>query len=106
MFCVGSAIGSAEKGMFLQYRPRMPLLRPRPTTAPRLCAHIRDVALERGGRRCALCGSSRRLELHHRPRIADDDDPYRHAGHETAEDLTLLCFWCHDLFTAAQMWLR
>ena len=48
----------------------------------------RDMALERDGRRCRLCNSKDRLEVHHRT--------YKRRGNEKLDDLTTLCNKCHS----------
>lgn len=51
---------------------------------------IREVALDFYGRSCALCGSTRRIEVHHRT--------YERRGRELLSDLTVLCDDCHARF--------
>lgn len=48
---------------------------------------VRNAALARDGARCVLCGSCRRLEVHH--------INYASIGHETSDDLLTLCDKCH-----------
>jgi hypothetical protein len=47
-------------------------------------------ALVRDGWRCRVCNSSRSLVVHHRS--------YARRGHERVQDLTVLCWQCHELF--------
>ena len=49
---------------------------------------VRRIALHHSGRKCALCGSQRNLEVHHRN--------YEALFEETLEDLTVLCRGCHS----------
>jgi hypothetical protein len=49
---------------------------------------IRQMALERDGKKCTRCGSTHRLQAHH--------VTYRRRGHEKVKDLTTLCSDCHD----------
>lgn len=51
----------------------------------------RQEAIMRDGFRCRICNSEKNLTVHHRvyPKIL---------GTEPIEDLTTLCFRCHDLF--------
>lgn len=51
---------------------------------------VREEALERAGHRCQLCGSQRRLEVHHRT--------YERLFDELPEDLIVLCRHCHAKF--------
>lgn len=51
---------------------------------------VREAALTRAMRRCQLCNSDRSLEVHHRT--------YERLGAERADDLTVLCSSCHELF--------
>ena len=44
---------------------------------------------ERDGNRCARCGSSRNLHVHHRIRRS-------HGGQDISENLITLCAECHD----------
>lgn len=48
------------------------------------------MALERDGRRCRLCNSKERLEVHHRT--------YKRRGNEKLDDLTTLCHRCHATY--------
>lgn len=57
----------------------------------------RQRAIERAGRRCQVCGERKRLQVHH--------VSYDHLGCERDEDLTALCWWCHQWATW-RMWLR
>ena len=52
--------------------------------------HKREKALRRAGRRCQVCNSPSRLELHHRD--------YSNLFHERNEDLIVLCHTCHAMF--------
>lgn len=45
-------------------------------------------AIKEHGGRCAVCGTSNRLQVHHKH--------YRTLGHEGKEDLEVLCFGCHS----------
>jgi 5-methylcytosine-specific restriction endonuclease McrA len=47
----------------------------------------RQRALKLAGNRCQVCGSTKRLEVHH--------VTYANLGHELDSDLTVLCWWCH-----------
>ncbi len=47
----------------------------------------RELALEYYGRKCCLCNSSERLNVHHRT--------YERRGHERLADLIVLCRDCH-----------
>lgn len=49
---------------------------------------IREWALERAERRCQLCNSGKKLNVHHRS--------YDRLGHEWPADLTVLCHSCHE----------
>jgi hypothetical protein len=51
---------------------------------------VRDAAIERANRRCALCNSEVNLHVHHRT--------YERLGRELPGDLTVLCSACHDKF--------
>lgn len=51
-----------------------------------LAALVKD----RAGRKCQLCGSPERLEVHHRT--------YERLGREQMQDLTCLCNLCHSAF--------
>jgi hypothetical protein len=51
---------------------------------------VRDAAIERANRRCALCNSGVNLHVHHRT--------YDRLGRELPGDLTVLCSACHDRF--------
>ena len=48
---------------------------------------LREEAWRYYGRSCVLCGSTERLEVHHRS--------YRNRGSETMADLIVLCHRCH-----------
>lgn len=50
----------------------------------------REMAFVAKGRRCALCNSPERLNVHHRV--------YRGRGIEHVDDLTVLCRDCHQAF--------
>lgn len=50
----------------------------------------RQRALERADRRCQLCGSSERLEVHH--------NTYANRGNEHDSDVFVLCDPCHEAF--------
>src|SRR5574338_334064 len=53
-----------------------------------------DAAKERAGYRCQICNRHKgavQLEAHHRT--------YERLGHERAEDITVLCRDCHELYT-------
>lgn len=50
----------------------------------------RQRALERADRRCQLCGSSERLEVHH--------NTYANRGNEHDSDVIVLCDPCHEAF--------
>lgn len=52
-----------------------------------------ETAKKRAGERCQVCNRSRRevqLDTHHRT--------YENLGHETRQDLIVLCHDCHELF--------
>lgn len=49
-------------------------------------------AKERAGWRCQLCNSKHRLEVHHRT--------YERVGREEDTDLTVLCYYCHEMYEA------
>jgi hypothetical protein len=51
---------------------------------------VRDAAIERANRRCALCNSDVNLHVHHRT--------YERLGRELPGDLTMLCSACHEKF--------
>ncbi len=53
---------------------------------------LRELALEHYGRSCALCGSDKKLNVHHRT--------YKRLGSERLGDLTILCRDCHARFHA------
>jgi hypothetical protein len=53
---------------------------------------LREKIKRRDGGRCRLCGGSDDLHVHHRS--------YEHFGNEHPSDLTTLCRWCHELYTA------
>ncbi len=53
---------------------------------------LREYALERDGRRCRICNSSKFVQVHHRKYP-------KNWGEETVEDLTSLCDDCHGLFS-------
>lgn len=48
----------------------------------------RLLALEHYGNRCSICGSSERLQVHHKH--------YSSLKHETMADLQVLCVGCHE----------
>ncbi|PLS85251.1 MAG: hypothetical protein CYG60_13590 [Actinobacteria bacterium] len=50
----------------------------------------RNRALLQADNRCRICGSTQRLEVHHRT--------YERLGHELLSDLVVLCRRCHQLF--------
>src|SRR3990167_6682566 len=50
----------------------------------------RNEALAAAGRRCKVCNTPKRLDVHHRT--------YGRFRHEAPGDLTVLCRACHDLF--------
>jgi len=50
----------------------------------------RRAALKAAGRRCQICNSPKRLDVHHRT--------YKRFGQERPGDLTVLCRSCHDLY--------
>lgn len=52
----------------------------------------REAALERCGRKCQLCSSTLRLNVHH--------NTYERLGEELDVDLTVLCRRCHEAFHA------
>lgn len=52
----------------------------------------RAVALDAAGRRCQLCNSPERLQVHHRT--------YERRGEELPSDLIVLCNSCHSTFHA------
>lgn len=54
----------------------------------------RDSRIRDFGERCAVCCSSQGLEVHHRT--------YQNLGREKAQDLTVLCRECHELFHKAK----
>jgi 5-methylcytosine-specific restriction endonuclease McrA len=81
----GNVLEVVRPGSFQRPKSRRAILR-----AQRYGAYwriIRQAALERDGRRCACCGSKKRLEVHHLT--------YERAGHELLEDLVTLCQRCH-----------
>lgn len=47
-------------------------------------------ALQRAGRRCAVCGSRGQLHVHH--------NTYENLGRELPEDLCVLCSRCHEVY--------
>ncbi len=49
---------------------------------------IRQMALDRDGHRCVECGSTERLQVHHKT--------YRRRGWEKRKDLVTLCKPCHE----------
>jgi hypothetical protein len=53
---------------------------------------LRQRAIERDGKRCRICNSNKRLEVHHRVYVWD-------VNHDPIDDLTTLCYRCHKLFT-------
>lgn len=56
----------------------------------------RKARLEIDKYQCRICGSTERLEVHHKP------SSYSRLGHESVEDdLTTLCKLCHDINTDA-----
>ncbi len=48
---------------------------------------VRAAALDRAGHRCADCGATKRLEVHHLS--------YAHLGAEAWGELRVLCYGCH-----------
>lgn len=52
--------------------------------------HMRQMALERSGHRCQLCGYRGNLKVHH--------NTYQNRGHEELTDLVVLCGKCHSKF--------
>jgi 5-methylcytosine-specific restriction endonuclease McrA len=50
----------------------------------------RQRVLQRDNHRCALCGSTHQLEVHH--------NTYERLGHEKRSDLITLCADCHAIF--------
>jgi hypothetical protein len=67
---------------------------PGPHPDPAHWQRTRAAALERD-RGCVLCGSTERLELHHRT--------YERWGHEELGDVYVLCRGHHDLVTGHEM---
>lgn len=53
---------------------------------------LREAALARFGRRCAICNSDHHVDAHHRTYE-------RYGGDELLDDLTALCRGCHELFS-------
>jgi len=53
----------------------------------------RRKALQHAKRRCQVCNSTRRLQVHHRD--------YSRIGNEDPGDLTVLCDRCHELVSSA-----
>lgn len=53
---------------------------------------LKNAALERDKKRCRICNSSKKPQVHHRcyPKIWGD---------ETVDDLTTLCHRCHTIFS-------
>lgn len=53
---------------------------------------VREIKIKESGGRCAVCGSSDNLQVHHRS--------YEHHGNEHLhlDDLVVLCGRCHTLF--------
>ncbi|TXH16947.1 MAG: hypothetical protein E6R03_04690 [Hyphomicrobiaceae bacterium] len=49
---------------------------------------FREIALDHHGRRCGRCGHKKRLQVHHLH--------YENLGDESVDDVTILCFWCHE----------
>ncbi len=52
----------------------------------------RSILLDRFSHKCQICGSSAKLQIHHRT--------YERVGNERIEDLTVLCDACHGLYHA------
>jgi 5-methylcytosine-specific restriction endonuclease McrA len=48
-------------------------------------------ALDRAGHRCQVCAGTKRLQVHH--------VTYKNLGREKDNDLTVLCWECHFVFT-------
>lgn len=55
---------------------------------------LRAEKLSRSSRRCAICASTHRLEVHHLS--------YKHITDVETSDLRVLCHRCHDLFHMLQ----
>lgn len=53
----------------------------------------RNLALQRAGYRCQLCGSDRELQVHH--------NSYQNLGNEADRDLIVLCDRCHTRHSEA-----
>ncbi len=56
---------------------------------------IRFAAIWAAGGRCAVCGSDRELQAHHRT--------YANLFSESAADLVILCRRCHELYEEARL---
>jgi 5-methylcytosine-specific restriction endonuclease McrA len=75
----------------------MPVPRPINTVQP--SPELRAMVLARDGHRCLFCGSTYRLELHHRPE-ADSLNYYPRPTEPRADDLVTFCHECHAILTA------
>lgn len=51
---------------------------------------MREVALNRAGHKCQICGCTHNLKVHH--------NTYDRRGHEALTDLVVLCGRCHSKF--------
>lgn len=51
---------------------------------------MKEIALNRAGNKCQLCGYKRNLNVHH--------NTYERRGHEALTDLVVLCGRCHSKF--------
>ncbi len=49
---------------------------------------VRRAALSRAGYKCEICGTTGRLEVHHKT--------YENLGHETLDDVIVTCPRCHE----------
>jgi len=51
---------------------------------------VRQIALQRAGYKCVLCGSTQNLDVHH--------NDYCRRGFELETDVTVVCRKCHEIF--------
>jgi 5-methylcytosine-specific restriction endonuclease McrA len=56
--------------------------------------HVRAAALWAVRGRCVLCGSEQGLQVHH--------VNYDSLGHETPDDVTVLCSRCHEAYSVGR----
>ncbi len=83
VFCSSACYGLWQRGKKAEKAPTPPKTGPEWDRA-------RQAALDRDGHRCTACGSTRRLNVHHKEHWKPGD------GHEL-DNLTTLCVPCHKL---------